>query len=117
MDTHPSAAELSVKEPLAALPYATPAPLQARRWRTLPASLAIVVVICGTVLAGMPCIAALSYGSGIPDYLMALCWATAAAGLCVVLLGIFLAAPRNAKRRAPPGGGDRGGAGRQSTVR
>jgi hypothetical protein len=114
MDTHPSAAELSVKEPLEALPYATPAPRRARRWRTLPASLAIVVVICGTVLAGMPCIAALSYGSGIPDYLMALCWATAGAGLFVILLGIFLAAPRNGKGRAATTAGGRGAVGRSS---
>jgi hypothetical protein len=68
------------------------------------------------VLAGMPCIPALSYGSGIPDYLMALCWATAGAGLCVIMLGIFLAAPRNGKRRAPPAAGDRGDTGRQSAA-
>jgi len=86
--------------PIQALAYQAPIP--PRRWRVLPPSVAIAVVICGTLLAGTPCVVAGCYVGGIPDYVMGLCWVTAAAGFIVMLLGIFLAAPQRRSRSMPP---------------
>jgi hypothetical protein len=99
---------MDAEQPVAALPYATPAHRRPRRWPRLPTSLAVAVVICGTLLIATPtvavCVLMGQNGYSVPDYVMGLLWATGGVGLLIVLLGVFLAAPsrRPARRKIVP---------------
>jgi ABC-type polysaccharide/polyol phosphate export permease len=79
------------------LSYATPASTQ-RRWPSLSTPVAIVVIVCGTLLIATPVVVAcVMHGQSpysMPDYLVFLLVATGAAGLLIVVLGILLAALR-----------------------
>jgi hypothetical protein len=92
------------ERPASPLPYATPQAKHPRRLRKLPTSLSIATVICGTVLIGTPSVeVCVLYGQnsyGIPDYIMALLWATGGVGLGIVLLGVLLASPKTRKPRS-----------------
>lgn len=96
------------ERPASALPYATPGAKSPRRLRRLPGSLAITIVICGTLLIATPSVeVCILYGQnsyGIPDYIMALLWVTGGVGFAMVLLGVFLVSPssRKPRRHDPP---------------
>jgi threonine/homoserine/homoserine lactone efflux protein len=67
-----------------------------RRIRNLPIPVSITAIICGTCLCGAACVCIATHTGYIQDAETALCWMTGAAGFILALLGIFLAAPRNA---------------------
>ena len=81
------------QKPIQPLSYQTPL-ARPRRWRVLPVAVAIVVVICGTLLTATPCIVAATYSGGAPDYLVGLWWVTEAFGFIVIVSGVLLTAPR-----------------------